>query len=334
MELNVLWFILVAVLFTGFFFLEGFDYGTMILMPFLGKKDIDRRILINTIGPVWDGNEVWLLTAGGAMFAAFPNWYATMFSGFYLALFLILIALIFRGVAFEFRHKVDSVKWRKGWDLALFLGSLLPALLFGVAMANLLQGVPIDANMEFVGTFFSLLSPYTLLVGVMGLVFFTYHGSVFISLKTTGELMKNANALGKKLGIGSLILWAFVVVYSAIAIDGATKVPVIVSVVLATVALGASVYFTTKEKVGKAMIANCVTVLTVVSALFTALFPNVMVSSLDTAYNLTVSNASSSPYTLKVMTVVALTLVPVVLVYQGWTYWVFKKRVTGDKLEY
>ncbi len=332
MELNTLWFILVGVLFAGFFFLEGFDYGVMMLMPFLGKKDEEKRILINTIGPVWDGNEVWLLTAGGAMFAAFPNWYATMFSGFYLALFLILVALIFRSVAFEFRSKMNSAKWRSSWDLALTLGSFLPALLFGVAFGDLINGVPIDGNMEYVGTFFSLLHPYALLTGVMGLVFFLYHGSVFITLKTTGELKDRAQALSKKLGIASLILWIAVIAASLLALE--SKVLMTIFVSIASLALAASLYFQNKGINGKAMIANAVTTLTVVGAFFAGLYPNVMVSSLGAANNLTVANASSTPYTLKVMTIITVSVLPIVLAYQAWTYYIFRKRVTKKDLEY
>lgn len=332
MELNTLWFILIGVLFAGFFFLEGFDYGVMMLMPFLGKKDEERRILINTIGPVWDGNEVWLLTAGGAIFAAFPNWYATMFSGFYLALFLILVGLIFRSVAFEFRSKMASQKWRGSWDIALAVGSFLPALLFGVAFGDLINGVPIDANMEFVGNFFSLLAPYALLTGILGLVFFLYHGAVFITLKTTGTLKDKANALSKKLGLASLVLWVAVVVVSYFVLE--SKLLMTIFAIVATITLIASLLFQNKGLNGKAMIANAVTTVSVVASFFAGLFPNVMVSSLDIANNLTIASASSTPYTLKVMTIITVTVLPIVLGYQIWTYYIFRKRVTGDKLEY
>lgn len=333
MELSTLWFILIAVLFVGFFFLEGFDYGTMILLPFIGKTDTEKRIIINSIGPVWDGNEVWLLTAGGAIFAAFPNWYATMFSGFYLALFLILVALIFRAVAFEFRSKIDSANWKKYWDLALFLGSLIPALLWGVAFANLLKGVPIDGTMEYVGNFFDLLSPYTLLAGVTGLALFIYHGAVYLTLKTTDTVLKRSNEIALKVGIVAIVLWALLMVLSLFTFEG-IKPLVVVILILATVAVLASYFFMRQKKSGSAFIANGIAIVFVVAAVFLGLFPNVMVSSLDTAYNLTVTTASSSPYTLKVMTIVALTMVPIVLAYQAWSYWVFRKRVTGDKLEY
>jgi len=333
MELSTLWFILIAVLFIGFFFLEGFDYGTLILMPFIGKTDVERRIIINTIGPVWDGNEVWLLTAGGAIFAAFPNWYATMFSGFYLALFLILVALIFRSVAFEFRSKIDSVRWKKAWDLALFLGSAIPALLWGVAFANLLKGVPIDADMEYVGNFFNLLSPYTLVAGLTGLAVFIYHGAVYISLKVTGVLLKRSQEIALKVGLVAIGLWVVLLVLSLLTFDSVRPL-VAVTLVLGTLAVLASYYFMRKEKSGKAFIANGIAIVFVVASIFLGLFPNVMVSSINEAYNLTITSASSSPYTLKVMTIVALTMVPIVLVYQAWSYWVFRKRVTGDKLEY
>ena len=188
MELNVIWFILLTVLFIGFFFLEGFDYGVGALLPFLGKTDLERRIVINTIGPVWDGNEVWMITAGGAMFAAFPHVYATLFSGFYLALFLMLVALIGRGVAFEFRSKEEYPQWRATWDWLIFFGSVIPAVLWGVTVTNLIQGVPIDAKMHFVGSFFDLLSPYTLVGGVACLFGFIFHGAIYLNLKTEGEL--------------------------------------------------------------------------------------------------------------------------------------------------
>lgn len=334
MDLNVIWFILISVLFCGFFFLEGFDYGVCILMPFLGKNDEEKRTLINSIGPFWDGNEVWLITAGGAMFAAFPVWYATMFSGYYLALFLILIALIFRGVAFEFRGKVESKAWKKTWDLALFLGSLVPALLWGVAFSNLLRGVPINSSQNYVGGFFDLISIYSLVAGLTGLVFFIYHGSVFITLKTKGIIMDRAKALTLKLGFATLILWVVLVVLTAMETDLFNSKLAIVFLVLGTLALGISIYFMNSKKSGKALISNGIAVISAVASLFAGLYPNVMVSSIDSKFNLTISNASSSPYTLKIMTIVAITLVPVVLIYQGWTYWIFRKRVTPDKLEY
>lgn len=334
MDLKVLWFILISVLFCGFFFLEGFDYGVGILMPFLGKTDGDRRILINTIGPVWDGNEVWLLTAGGAIFAAFPNWYATMFSGFYLPLFLILVALIFRGVGFEFRSKVEAPRWRKAWDWIICIGSLLPPVLFGVAMANLLKGVPIDQHMEYTGGFFNLLSPFTLSAGVLALVFFLYHGAVYISLKTVGELNQKAKGLTKNLAVASAVLWVLMAILAKVQTDLFDKGGAVALLVAAAILGAASFYNSNKDKFGAAILLNGLSIVSTVAALFAGLYPNVMVSSTNPDFSLTIHNASSSPYTLKVMTVIALTMVPIVLLYQGWTYWIFRKRVTSKDLEY
>ncbi len=333
MELSNLWFILIGVLFIGFFFLEGFDYGAMILMPFLGRSDKERRLIINTIGPVWDGNEVWLLTAGGAIFAAFPNWYATLFSGFYLALFLILLALISRSVAFEFRSKIATVKWRKTWDWVLFGGSLLPALLWGVAFANLVKGVPIDANMEFTGNFFSLLSIYTLTAGLFSLAFFTYHGALYLLLKTSDQLVSRTSDAAKKIGIVAIILWVILLGETVFVTDG-VKLVVVITLIVTTGLVLLSYVMVAGKRYGWAFISNGTAIVFAVASLFAGMFPNVMKSTTDAVYSLTVQNASSSPYTLKVMTIVALTMVPIVLAYQIWTYWVFRKRVTQKDVEY
>ena len=242
--------------------------------------------------------------------------------------------LIFRGVAFEFRSKLESKSWKNTWDTALFLGSLVPALLFGVAFSNLLKGIPIDSHMEYTGGFFNLLSVYTLLAGVTGLVFFLYHGAVFISLRTKGELMERSQKLSKKLGLISIVLLLLLGVMTYTQTELFTKNFAVILVVLAVIALTVSIFFSFMGKNGKAMIANGLVVITAVSALFAGLFPNVIISSINIKYNLTITNASSSPYTLKIMTVIALTLVPAVLIYQGWTYWVFRKRVTSKDLEY
>lgn len=334
MDLNTLWFILITILFCGFFFLEGFDYGVGVLLPFLGKTDTDRRIIINTIGPVWDANEVWLITAGGAMFAAFPNWYATLFSGFYLPLLLILAALVFRGVGIEFRSKIESKSWRSIWDIILFISNFIPALLWGVALSNLIKGVPIDGHMEYTGGFFNLLTPYTLLAGVAGFTFFIYHGAVYISLRTKGELMERAAKLSKNLSVINMLLWIAVLIYTNFQTDLYSKPLAVVLVVLSVISSLLAFYLVSKRKNGKAMIVNGLTTITAVGALFAGLFPRVMVSSINKSFDLTITNASSSPYTLKVMTIVAITLVPVVLLYQGWSYWVFRKRVTAKDLEY
>jgi cytochrome d ubiquinol oxidase subunit II len=334
MTLNTLWFVLIAVLYTGFFILEGFDFGVGILLPFLGKNDAQRRMMINTIGPHWDGNEVWLLTAGGATFAAFPNWYATLFSGFYLPLFLLLVGLIVRGVAFEFRGKNDNPRWRSLWDACIFIGSLVPALLLGVAFANFVQGVPIDANMQYTGGFFNLLNLYALLGGITFIVLFTLHGAIFLSMKTTGKLEDKAHQTARRLWIPAVVILIIFLAASLFATDlldqhGAVSV---IIPLIGLIALLASGYFLRQKREGLAFVMTCITILFVVVTLFTILYPRVLISSLDSAWSLTIENAASTPYTLKVMSIVALIFVPIVLVYQGWSYWVFRKRV-GTKPE-
>ena len=334
MDLNVLWFILIAVLFAGFFFLEGFDYGVGILLPFLGKNDDERRVIVNTIGPFWDGNEVWLLTAGGAMFAAFPQWYATMFSGFYLALALVLIALILRGVAFEFRRKDERPAWRGSWDWAIFIGSLLPALLFGVAFGNLLRGVPIDASKNYAGDFFFLLNPYALLTGLYGLVLMTLHGAVYLSLRTDGDLSARARRLASQLWLPALVLLFAALGASYVATDMYSKLGVNPGPVpiLGGVALLSVIWFIRRQRDGWAFVMTGITLVTTVMTIFMTLFPRVMISTLNPDWSLTIYNASSSPYTLTVMTFIALVFVPIVLLYQGWTYYVFRQRVSRKSL--
>ena len=335
MELNVLWFILVGVLFAGFFILEGFDYGVGILLPFAGKNDTERRVILNTIGPFWDGNEVWLLTAGGAIFAAFPNWYATLFSGFYLAFFLILIGLIVRGVAIDFRSKVDSAAWRKTWDGLFFIGSLLPALLFGVAVSNFLTGVPIDANMEFVGNLFTLITPYTLLGGIVFVLVFAYHGALFLSLKSGVDSLTNrVKAYSVKIGVAMLAATVAWVIYGALITGILNSVIAVIAVALAALSLIVSVVLQLKGRSGLAFLASILAILFVTVMVYATMFPNVLISTLNPLWNLTIYNACSSPYTLKIMTIVALTLVPIVLIYQGWSFWMFRKRVTKNDLHY
>jgi cytochrome d ubiquinol oxidase subunit II len=339
MDLNTIWFYLIAILYIGFFVLEGFDFGVGILLPFLSKGgspesvDTNRRTIINTIGPHWDGNEVWLITAGGATFAAFPQWYATLFSGFYLPLFLILLALIVRGVAFEFRSKDENPRWRSLWDWALFIGSLLPALLLGVAFGNLVRGVPIDAEMNYAGGFFNLLNWYALLAGVAATLTFTLHGAVFLTLKTTGELRERAHAAARRLWpVVVVVLLAFLAA-TYLETDILDHLGVNPGVVPITgmVAILLSGYFIRTRREGWAFAMTAVTIAFALITLFMILFPRVMISSLNPAWSLTIYNASSSQYTLRVMTIVAVIFVPVVLAYQAWTYWIFRKRITTDK---
>ncbi len=324
MELTTVWFVLIAVLWTGYLFLDGFDFGVGILLPFVGRNDEERRVAINTIGPVWDGNEVWLLVAGGATFAAFPNWYATMFSGFYLALLLILVALILRGVAFEYRGKRDDLSWRRWWDRAIVFGSFVPALLWGVALSNVVRGVPIDAKGDFTGSFFTLLNPYALLGGIVTLGLFTLHGAHFLTLRTTGIVHDRAQHAAETLGPIVVVAGAAFLLWTQLSLGKTwTWIPVLV----AAVALIAAVAANRAGRDGWAFLLTGVTIAMAVTTLFGSLYPNVMPSTTDPLFNLTVDNASSTPYTLGVMTWVALVMTPVVLVYQGWTYWVFRRRI-------
>ena len=332
MTLNTIWFIFIAVLYTGFFVLEGFDFGVGILLPFLGKNDIQRRTIINSIGPHWDGNEVWLIVAGGATFAAFPNWYATLFSGFYLPLFLVLIGLIIRGVAFEYRSKHDNPIWRNLWDWCIFTGSLIPTILLPIAFANILRGVPIDANMQYVGGFFYLLNPYTLLAALAVTMLFTLHGATFLSIKTTGEVEQKAKELVRWLWLLVVLLIVIFLVTSFIITGVLERINILVVIIplIAVASILVAGYFLYKGQFGRLFIMTCLTIAFFVLTIFVLLYPNVMVSSLNPAWSLNIQNASSYPYTLKIMTIVALIFLPIILIYQGWTYWVFRKRVSSD----
>jgi cytochrome d ubiquinol oxidase subunit II len=337
MTLNILWFILIAVLYTGYFILEGFDFGVGILLPIIGKNDRERRVIINTIGPHWDGNEVWLVVAGGATFAAFPLWYTALFSGFYLPLLFILLALIVRGVAFEFRSKTPNPLWRKAWDWAIFTGSLIPALLWGVAFVNLLAGVPIDANLYYTGGFWNLLNLPALIGGLLTLLGFTFLGGLFLSLKIDGELGDRARLAASRLwfpALLALVAASFMLYFT----KGLVNFPIvtgaaaIVGIILAAVC-GCLVV---RKHSGAAFITTVISIALTTLAFFSALYPNLMVSSLDPANNLTITNAASGPYTLKVMSIVAAIFVPIVLAYQAWSYWIFRKRlsVKNKELEY
>lgn len=328
MELATVWFVLIAVLWTGYLVLEGFDFGVGMLLPVLGRKDRERRVLINTIGPVWDGNEVWLLTAGGATFAAFPEWYASMFSGFYLALFLILLALIVRVVAFEWRGKIDDDRWRAWADRALVVGSWVPAVLWGVAFGNLVRGVQLDADHQFVGTFWDLLNPFALLGGATTALIFLTHGAVFLALKTDGDIRDRAATLAQRLAVATLVVAGAFAVWAQVAYSvpwtwAATGV--------AALALLALVAATRARREGPAFAASAVAIVAAVVLIFGSMYPDVM-PALDPANSLTVANASSTDYTLTIMTWVAVVLTPVVLLYQGWTYWVFRKRLTVEQI--
>jgi cytochrome bd ubiquinol oxidase subunit II len=343
MDLNIVWFLLIAILYMGFFILDGFDFGVGMLLPFISQdkdpkmKDRKRRILINTIGPHWDGNEVWLITAGGATFAAFPEWYATLFSGFYLALFLLLIALIGRGVSFEFRSKEKAHQWRNTWDWVIFGSSVLSPFLLGVAFGNIVRGVPIDSNMNYVGNFFNLLNPYSLMIGLTFLVTFMLHGTIFLSLKTSGDIKEKTHKISNRLWVFAVALVAFFLIWTYVETNILNRLGVGIALIplIGLIAILLTGWFLRRSSDGWAFFTTALSIAVLVITLFMALFPRVMVSSLDPAYSLTIYNASSSPYTLRVMTIIAITFVPVVLAYQIWSYWIFRKRLTVEShLEY
>jgi cytochrome d ubiquinol oxidase subunit II len=318
------WFALIAFLFAGYFFLEGFDFGVGMLLPVLGKDDTDRRVMINTIGPVWDLNETWLIVAGASMFAAFPYWYATLFSGFYLALLLILVALIVRGVAFEYRGKINDPEWKRRWDLCIVFGSTVPALLWGVAFANILRGVPIDAAGNFTGSLFTLLNPYGLLGGLATVALFCAYGAIFVALKTIGPIRQNARAVAARIGVAAVVLGAAFLLWTLVVHGDAVS---LLLGALTAVLLVAGLLANAREREGWAFALVGAAVVALVATLFVALFPDVMPSSTDPRFSLTVENASSTPRTLAVMSWVALATLPFVLAYQAWTYWVFRRRI-------
>lgn len=336
MDLAYIWFFIVGVLFVGYFVLDGFDFGVGMSLPFLGKDNVSRRQIINTIGPVWDLNETWIIVAGACLFAAFPEWYATLFSGFYLPLLLILIALILRGVSFEYRHQRDDPKWRARFDAMIVWGSAVPAFLWGVALANIVQGVPIDADKEFTGTLLTLLNPYGLLGGVVTLLLFFTHGVYFVALKTDGQVHADARRLAVKSGLLTVVAAAVFLTWTVVdaaAVGAPLFAFAAVSAIVAAAMLIGSVVANLRDREGWAFALGAGTVLLAVLTLWFSLFPNVMPSSTDPAFDLTIENASSTDYTLTIMTWAAVIFLPLVLLYQGWTYWVFRKRVTRDRIE-
>jgi len=334
MDLQTIWFLLIAVLWIGYFILEGFDFGVGMLLPQVSSNEADRRAVLTTLGPVWDGNEVWLLVAGGATFAAFPEWYATLFSGFYLPLFLILVGLIVRGVAFEYRSKYGKAEWRQRWDIAIVVASAIPALLWGVAFSNIVRGVPIDeinGHHEYTGGFFYLLNPYSLLGGIVTLTVFLTHGAIFLSLKTAGEIRKKSRALATRYGLIAAVAAVAYLVWTIISLPEKKTIVLVLSALVAIfwlTALGMNL----RGREGWAFIFSSLAIVSFVSDLFYALYPRVMPSSISSKFDLTITNASSTEYTLKVMTVVAVIMTPLVLIYQGWTYWVFRKRVSASQI--
>jgi cytochrome d ubiquinol oxidase subunit II len=338
MVLESIWFFLWGLLWAIYFMTDGFDLGIGTLMPFLGKTEEDKRVMVTSIGPLWDGNEVWLLTAGGVTFAAFPQVYAVMFSSLYSALMLILFALILRGVAFEFRSKVDSDTWRKVWDGCIFIGSALPAILFGVAFANIFRGIPIDQNGLYQGNLFTLLNPYGLLGGVLFLALFLVHGSLWLSIKSVGDLQQRASATASKLWpvlLGVAVIFLAASIIATPLYNNYVNNPILFVVILITViALLGIKFFLMKQAYFKAWFSSA---LTIVGATFygvIGLFPNMFPSNIDSAYSLTAHNSASSPLTLKIMLVVVILFVPIVLAYQIWTYHLFRGKVTEEDILY
>lgn len=328
--LQGLWFILIGVLWAGYFVLEGFDFGVGMLIRVLGRDATERRMIIHTIGPVWDGNEVWLLTAGGATFAAFPQWYASAFSGFYLALFLVLAALIVRGVSFEFRGKVDSPRWRAGWEWALAISSGVAALLFGVAWANFIYGVPMGPAHVVHASLWDLLHPYALLGGLVTLSLFLAHGANFLSLRVRGELHERAGQMARRAAPVAPVLMIAFLLWTALALDFSPG-----RVIIALLAGVAAVLWPLirRRSEGWGFAAGAGTIVLFTVTLFAALYPNALPSTTNRAFDLTLAQASSSHYTLTVMTIVAAVMVPIVLAYQAWTYWVFRHRLGRDNYE-
>jgi cytochrome bd ubiquinol oxidase subunit II len=335
MEFQIIWFILWGVLWAVYFMLDGFDFGAGILQPFMGRNEAEKAAIVRTIGPVWDGNEVWLVTAGGATFAAFPTTYALMFSYLYSALLLILFALIFRGVALEFRAKGDSPAWKGVWDAAIFIGSFVPALLFGVAFGNIFQGLPMDAQ-GYHGTLLSLLNPYGLLTGVFFVLLFVVHGALWVALKSENELSDRASGVANSAWYPLLVIAVAFLAYTWFATklydNYLGNAVLFLAPVIAVLSLLGIKIFAAKRDILKAFVASSLTILAVTFTGVIGLYPNLIPSSIDQNYSLTIFNSSSSPYTLKIMTVVALIFVPIVILYQIWTYRVFRHKVTMEEV--
>jgi cytochrome bd ubiquinol oxidase subunit II len=330
MVFQVIWFVLWGVLWAVYFMLDGFDLGAGILQGFIGRTDTERRLVINTFGPVWDGNEVWLITAGGATFAAFPTTYALMFSYLYTPLLIILFALILRGVSFEFRGKFEGRAWKNLWDLAIFVGSFVPTLLFGVAFGNIFQGLPMDAA-GYHGDLFYLLNPYGLLTGVFFVLLFVVHGALWLTIKTDGLVSERASRISERLwGILFIVAVAFLAyTYFATNLYANYLKNLVLFIIplTAVLALFGIRLFILRERYAAAFWSSCVTIATVTLTGVAGLYPNLIPSSIDPAYSLTIFNSSSSTYTLKIMTVVALIFVPIVIAYQAWTYSIFRHKI-------
>jgi cytochrome bd ubiquinol oxidase subunit II len=327
MQLHTIWFIIISVFWVGFFVLEGFDFGVGVLHRLIARDETERRVAINTIGPWWDGNEVWLIVAGAAMFSAFPGWYATMFSALYLALVLVLVALFARGVSFEYRGKRETARWRSGWSWALAIGSALIPLLIGVGLGDLLHGLPINSGHDYTGNFFDLLTGYGLMTGVTLLTLCLLHGATFLGIRTTGGIRERARGAARRIGVVAIVVNLAWVVWTLVVIGGGTVPQPTQIFGLIAVIFAQQLARTNYD--GWAFAASGFAIAAVIGQIFIALYPNVMVSSTSHAFNLTVNNAAAGHYPLVVMTVVALLLMPIVLLYQGWSFHVFRQRVNA-----
>ena len=335
MDLQILWFCLIVVLWSGYFLLEGFDFGVGMLLPFVPRTESERGAMFQSIGPVWDGNEVWLVVAAGATFAAFPAWYATMFSGFYLALLILLFLLIVRVVSFEWREKGESSRWRAAWLWANAIGSAGIALVWGIALANLIHGVPIDSNGDYDGNLVDLFTPYTMFAGIAFVLLFAFHGASYLGLRTTGSLFERIGSAARRLALPAVVVGgAFLIWTVVVATDRNDKdvFPVVVPAVLGIAALALAAGFAFAGRSGLAFTMTAVGAVAAVATLFTGLYPRVIVSSPNFANSLDVSSAASAHYTLAVLTVIALVVLPIVLLYQSWSYYVFRARVTGEEV--
>ncbi len=328
MQLHTIWFVIIVIFWVGFFVLEGFDFGVGMLHTVVGRTETDRRVALNTIGPFWDGNEVWLVVAGAATFAAFPGWYATMFSALYLALLVVLAALMARGVAFEYRGKSENRRWRSTWRWCTRIGSLLIPLLLGVGLGDLLAGLPIDQNHDFTGGFLDLLTPYGLWTGLTLVALCLLHGAIFLKLKTTGAVRERARSLAGPLGWAAVAAVIGFVIWTRVVANGA-DIPGPVEILALIAVIAAARLAVSEHNDGWAFASSAIAMAATVGSIFIDLYPNVMISTTSAAYNLTVNNSASGSYSLKVMTIAAVIFFPVVLLYQGWSFHVFRARVTA-----
>ena len=332
MDLNTIWFLIITFLFIGFLFLEGFDYGVGILMPFLSQKDLERRVIINTIGPFWDANEVWMITAGAALLASFPEVYASLTSSFYLAMITMIIGLIIRAVGFEFRSKRPEAAWRKRWDWGIFVGSLVPAFTWGLMLSNMMRGVAIDADKYYYGGLFPLLNPYALVGGLVFVGLFTLHGASFLGIKLAGPLKNKAKQAGRLFWLPVSLLSAGFFLWTFFATDLLNNPGLdgLLFALVAAAALGAYGYLIRTEREMTTFIFGGIFIISTVLMVFVGLFPRLLVSTLDPSFSLTIYNSAASPGTLRLMSIIVLIFLPLVMLYQSWTYWIFRKRLSTD----